>query len=501
MSDFNGTQAARILHVHRSEIGRVLVKLVPMSLVTERNCEYVVLSHVWGGVEIICKTTRHNISEYETKGIELDSLPRTFKEAILLTLDLDLQYIWIDSLCIIQDDPEDWQDEAAKMATVFREAILTLSATTSSNCFGGCGYSDALQPASHFEGTVLPFAARDTSLASWDNPFKRIVKGPVHQRAWIFQEKLLSRRIVHTTNEQFVWQCASLVQSEDRCYKQDWRMDSYSELGLLDSHVQEGVEGDAQLKTQEVKSFFWDMRWWTWVHDYMSRKLSHPSDQYAAFAGAVQLFREMTGDEPVAGLWRRHLPLHLAWKVFQGSMGIDHLPTRGTRRPSWTWMSYPQDNAVSVHNSEIDQSDLLANRKFICAEIIDIQIQWSGKSWTSTPAGSIKIRSRVDWLSSRTGYGDFVDVSWAFDPDIDPSICTEAQRGGAFQVLALSARFDELLFKASYVCVEYLIIKPTEDAEVGEFIRIGRARRLYQCDSDDFPSWQTPGTTMDITLV
>jgi hypothetical protein len=56
-----------------------------------------------------------------------------------------------------------------------------------------------------------------------------------------------------------------------------------------------------------------DNRWWNWVRDYMQRDLTQPSDLYAAFACVTKLHQETTGDEPVIGLWRKHLPMHLAW--------------------------------------------------------------------------------------------------------------------------------------------------------------------------------------------
>jgi hypothetical protein len=199
--------AARILCVGRPNSGQVQVELKPMAKVKQGNKEYLTLSHVWGNVDIACKTSRCNLSQYEQSGIEISNLPPTFIEAILLTLDLNFQYIWIDSLCIIQDDPQDWQREAANMASVFLEATLTLSATSSFNSLGGCGYFDPLEIAKHFEGTSIPFAVRD--IPQGDTSY--VGTGPVHDRAWILQEELLSQRIIHAGDGEFVWQCASLA--------------------------------------------------------------------------------------------------------------------------------------------------------------------------------------------------------------------------------------------------------------------------------------------------
>jgi hypothetical protein len=89
------TTATRILRIGRSDSGQIQVGLEPMAEVKQGNSDYVVLSHVWGDVDITCKTTRCNFSQYEQSRIEFDSLPPppTFTEAILLTLDINIQYI------------------------------------------------------------------------------------------------------------------------------------------------------------------------------------------------------------------------------------------------------------------------------------------------------------------------------------------------------------------------------------------------------------------------
>jgi hypothetical protein len=72
----------------------------------EETGKYVCLSHCWGNAQLV-KTLTNNI-EGMKRGIALASLPKTFQDAVLMTRRLGIRYLWIDSLCIIQDDGDDW---------------------------------------------------------------------------------------------------------------------------------------------------------------------------------------------------------------------------------------------------------------------------------------------------------------------------------------------------------------------------------------------------------
>ena len=94
------------------------------------------LSHCWG-------TSRRLMATKETLkdlqgGVAVSSLPETFRDAIVITRRLGIRYLWIDYLCIIQDDPQDWEREASKMADVYRNSYLTISAAASADSSSGC---------------------------------------------------------------------------------------------------------------------------------------------------------------------------------------------------------------------------------------------------------------------------------------------------------------------------------------------------------------------------
>jgi hypothetical protein len=97
---------------------------------------YMTLSHCWGPAQLI--TTTANTIEQRKAGIPLEGLPQTFKDAVSLTRNLGIQYLWIDSLCIKQLDKEDWEAEASKMGSVYSHSYLNIAATSSAESRGGC---------------------------------------------------------------------------------------------------------------------------------------------------------------------------------------------------------------------------------------------------------------------------------------------------------------------------------------------------------------------------
>jgi hypothetical protein len=94
------------------------------------------LSHCWGPAQLI--TTTANTIEQRKAGIPLEDLPQTFKDAVSLTRNLGIRYLWIDSLCIKQLDEEDWEAEASKMGSVYSHSYLNIAATSSAEGRGGC---------------------------------------------------------------------------------------------------------------------------------------------------------------------------------------------------------------------------------------------------------------------------------------------------------------------------------------------------------------------------
>jgi hypothetical protein len=389
--------AKRILEV-LTDSGEPLLRLVSSENVDLHRVPYVVLSHCWGGVDIDSKTTLANVDGYYTS-IDISDLPMTFREAIQITRALKLRYLWIDSLCIIQKHAPDWECESSKMASIFRNATITLSASTASNSTQGCGITTILPPSTQFTlparaafgQTQAYLSIREiTTSDPGEEGRKSLMHSPIHKRAWIFQEKFLSRRILHATHGLFIYQCATHIESEDSLAHDIGRGEYWKKWEVLPSHVPEHVVrvvGHKPGSFRDIRN-----RWWGWVPDYARRELTNPKDNYAALAGVIALYRDMTRDEPVLGMWRNDLVLHLGWQTSYDGVRFpsDYKPEE--RRPSWTWMSFPHGTAHPIHVVEFEN----INRAFTPhelsltirykAKVLDINVKWSGRPLVTSPS-------------------------------------------------------------------------------------------------------------------
>jgi hypothetical protein len=135
----------------------------------------------WGKGGIPIRTTSENLSDHE-EGLIIKSLPRTFRDAVRIGKLLGYKYLWIGSLCIVQDTAEDWEREAAKMASIFRCADIVLCAASASNSTEGGGIGDYLEPAFSFVFPSVPGSEYDTPAQTDDVPRTRLLNYP--QRYW-----------------------------------------------------------------------------------------------------------------------------------------------------------------------------------------------------------------------------------------------------------------------------------------------------------------------------
>jgi hypothetical protein len=185
---------------------------------------YVTLSHCWGGHACL-STTRANLEEHQ-QCIEFERLPPTFKDAITTTRKLAFQYLWIDSLCIVQDDLDDWSFHARIMGTIYENALCTIAATRSPS-----SEYTFLEPRNktwlacrNQELNIVKFPC-DTNnprhgymfFNNYRNfyPSQNLQNARLNQRGWVLQERLLSRRILHFTVEQVYWECKTHLLGED----------------------------------------------------------------------------------------------------------------------------------------------------------------------------------------------------------------------------------------------------------------------------------------------
>ncbi|KAF7931981.1 uncharacterized protein EAE97_009002 [Botrytis byssoidea] len=124
-------------------------KLCLGSLIEENDLQYATLSHCWGAPEKRYPTlTKSTLLNYLSR-IDMDELPKTFQDAIEVCRELEIRYIWIDSLCIVKDDIEDWTRESFTMANVYGSCLLNIAASSSIHGSQGCFFNRSDVPRCH----------------------------------------------------------------------------------------------------------------------------------------------------------------------------------------------------------------------------------------------------------------------------------------------------------------------------------------------------------------
>lgn len=154
------------------------------------------------------------------KALLFDELPKTFQDAIILTRHLGIQYLWIDSLCIIQDSHEDWATESEQMEFVYKSAVCNIAATAASNSQEGCFVHRDPELARACRVKIINFvgeadddiATETFDICSHDAEAKNpMLRAPLNRRAWVTQEQYLSNRIIHCARSQLYWECREVV--------------------------------------------------------------------------------------------------------------------------------------------------------------------------------------------------------------------------------------------------------------------------------------------------
>lgn len=179
--------------------------------------QYAAFSHPWGKVE---KGQKHfvanqdNLEEFSTTGILLENLPSTFKDAIRIVRGLGIQYLWIDSLCILQGPKGDFDEESKLMDAVFHSAYCVIAAAsatgTSSEVITRSMPKIPVIIAAVKNGKKHPLFIREPL-----EDFQRdVLDGPLSKRGWVLQERALARRTIFFTNKQVYMECVDGIRCE-----------------------------------------------------------------------------------------------------------------------------------------------------------------------------------------------------------------------------------------------------------------------------------------------
>lgn len=288
--------------------------------------------------------------------MNLSELPPNFRDAIHATRKLGFRYLWIDSLCIIQDSVEDWLTESAVMGKVYKNCTLCIAATASENSEGGLfqtrhaahitPYKIDLQSRLHKKSylTFTPYI--------WD---RGVSEAPLSRRAWALQERLFATRTVHWGQEQIFWECRELSACETMPDKSSFTsFENYSASRSYDSTFKcwqltmENALAAAVYAAQEKTSSLY-RPWEAIVEEYSRCALTMPGDKLVALSGAALEMQTLLNDTYLAGLWRGSLVAELLWYVPHWQEEPESFRSQPYRAPSWSWASI--DGNIEFVNS------------------------------------------------------------------------------------------------------------------------------------------------------
>ncbi|KIW13925.1 hypothetical protein PV08_06706 [Exophiala spinifera] len=329
--------------------------------------KYAALSHSWGSRELrkkpIPKTNRANIGS-RMDGISWQELTKTFQDAIIITRRLGLGHIWIDSMCIVQDDEDDWTLEASRMALNYQNAHLVIAATRSQTGDQGCfsrrspSHRISLSDVKGYIHTV--YVKKEISHRDFAESPATFNTMPLFARAWVFQERLLARRVVHYTKNEIMWECNQSLFCECQGIEsgRDWSHGKNTGNFKLD-HGKLLAAGSSTLRRYQ--------HWSKIVAEYSVRSLAYDSDRLPALSGIAGQMHSREMGRYLAGIWENSLPQALLWKTMVGIVEKNWEKRRPTeyRAPSWSWVSVEAECRTWIPDSEDEAT-------FHC-RILDVQ--------------------------------------------------------------------------------------------------------------------------------
>ncbi|KAI8627666.1 heterokaryon incompatibility protein-domain-containing protein [Xylariaceae sp. FL1651] len=355
---------------------------------------FVALSYCWGGDQVY-KTTKARM-ESGVISLSWRKLPRSVQDAIKTTAALGLRCLWVDSLCIVQDDETDKALQIADMARIYSEATLTIIASRASQAADG--FLGEIDLAAQTQLAVrVPFRCPDKDINTVGSAYLTCTQNssdnrysePIDSRAWTLQERYLSNRILEFGSRQTRWTCttsaslpspsasaATIAASRSNNYNDGWTWNKDSEdrtsrVLFLHSELRADLAKFAAQRSSTAWVREWlHSRWQTVLSEYTPRLLSVSTDRILGISGVAQIFGlhlqnegKDKSEEYLAGLWRSSLPSSLCWHavVAEGDQrvkqqkkpeaGNGNGTRKGTERyalsprpdiyqgPSWSWAS------------------------------------------------------------------------------------------------------------------------------------------------------------------
>ncbi|RGP79327.1 hypothetical protein FLONG3_2556 [Fusarium longipes] len=297
---------------------------------------YLALSYCWGPLQ--SSSRRNNLSQLEHKNlrdlqkeIKMEDLEQTVQDAVYMTRQLGFDYLWVDRFCILQDDDEDKKREFSRMATTYKNAVLTLAAATAEAASEGF--------LNRGSKTQTPFLPDQKFEIPMDDGRKGAIylserlyqpAHPLDTRGWTLQEFMLSSRMLIFSDYQLLWQCKqtelqSVTGDEDG-------LEYQQHLESLPWAAFEDTSGPSFGAHDSEKLYLWK----TILRQYTERNLTNAEDRLPAITGIIVELQSVWKDTAIYGHWKEWFIQLLAWYKPEDEPAKERFLRRA---PSWSWAS------------------------------------------------------------------------------------------------------------------------------------------------------------------
>ncbi|PTB53848.1 hypothetical protein M431DRAFT_6128 [Trichoderma harzianum CBS 226.95] len=317
----------RVLDVGQPRDPHPTVKLKINDMDT--RAKYLALSYCWGKqlgpTARPLQLQRDNLNQL-VAGIELENLQQSIQDAIFATRQLGFQYLWVDALCIIQDCAKDKSTEISRMASIYKNASVTIAASSSENAAHGF-LTQKKQPYCPDYDVRVPMANNVTGTVYLSTgPYEP--DHPLDKRGWTLQEFMLSSRMLIFSDYELLWQCKEVDLRSVSARGLEY-------LQLLESLPWTVFDNDTEPfygSLEDDKLYLWK----TIVWQYTDRELTNADDKLNAVMGITSELETLWRDINIYGLWKKWFIDLLAWH----KPDLKREKGRNLKRaPSWSWAS------------------------------------------------------------------------------------------------------------------------------------------------------------------
>jgi hypothetical protein len=481
--------------------------------------EFLTLSHCWGSGRNVLKTTTKSLQSHKNS-ISWAALPRTFQDAVNLTRALGFRWLWIDSLCILQDDVSEKLEAAHNMHKIFSNSFLTIAATSTADTQDGL-FPPKQQPykiqATDSKGSVSKIYVREqpshysfkapfdegAHMNDWELPFNTSTEAnaqtPLLKRAWAYVERLLSPRVLHFTKSEMILECREAYQCEcgrvDNSTFDSRTTDSVKQEfakfipqvvspgGMADTNgnINRNDRADS-LTSQLAATTLSDvdkglaqrrgeaMQLWSYIiTEYTARDLTYDEDRLVAIVGVAKSLSDTLQSGYIAGQWT-FSTLGLLWYPSDGTR-CRRSRASSANIPSWSWASV-EGSPIFFDNSTA--MDLACRASFPSAGRERTWSPVSGSAVELTAAMATEVNFLVEGTNDYSLVKNGISVE--FRPDICPPRGDDSIASGETLICVLVS----MTFRSSIIG---LVLKQSK-SNSGVYQRVGRFE-CYECQWDN----------------